>query len=143
MDVNELAARLAEHATPHLTERAIRAQLKELYPSRKRFTDEHYQEAAATSTTSTPRSSTHAAPPPTYKPRSERTPTRATGRSAPPTTPAPPKTNSRSPPGYRSCRSTTRAAAASSCAAWSGVTSTETRNPAHNGAEQYKLSPRT
>ena len=46
MDVNELAARLAEHVAPHLTERAIRARLKELYPSRKRFTDEHYQEAA-------------------------------------------------------------------------------------------------
>ncbi|KKO84502.1 hypothetical protein [Corynebacterium otitidis] len=46
MDVNELAARLAEHVAPHLTERAIRARLKELYPRRKRFTDEHYQEAA-------------------------------------------------------------------------------------------------
>ena len=46
MDVNELAERLAEHVAPHLTERAIRARLKELYPSRKRFTDEHYQEAA-------------------------------------------------------------------------------------------------
>ena len=46
MDVNELAERLAEHVAPHLTERAIRARLKELYSSRKRFTDEHYQEAA-------------------------------------------------------------------------------------------------
>lgn len=46
MDVNELAERLAEHVAPHLTERAIRARLKELYPRRKRFTDEHYQEAA-------------------------------------------------------------------------------------------------
>ena len=44
MNINELAERLAEHAAPHLTERAIRAQIKELYPRRKRFTDDDYQE---------------------------------------------------------------------------------------------------
>ena len=47
VNINELAERLAEHAAPHLTERAIRAQIKELYPRRKRFTGDDYQEAAA------------------------------------------------------------------------------------------------